>query len=75
MLPLVLKPLRAWPVSKIDRHITEVEKEAKRPVEEDDLIYLRSRTWRDLPVEDIADRMSKGEICPREEWIPGRHIS
>ncbi|XP_053991421.1 tetratricopeptide repeat protein 1-like isoform X2 [Hylaeus volcanicus] len=31
----------------------------------------RNETWSDLPQEEVAERLSKGEILPREEWIPG----
>ncbi|XP_026190927.1 uncharacterized protein LOC34620920 [Cyclospora cayetanensis] len=45
--------------------------EASRPLDAADMNYLRERTWKDLPPAELAERMSKGEICPREEWIPG----
>jgi hypothetical protein len=31
----------------------------------------KNETWNDLPQEEVAERLSKGEILPREEWIPG----
>lgn len=32
---------------------------------------LKSKTWKDLPEDELAERLCKGEICPRDEWIPG----
>lgn len=31
----------------------------------------KNRTWRDIPEDELAERLSKGEIIGREEWIPG----
>lgn len=49
----------------------ELHEEATRPLEAAELEYLKHRTWKDLPQEELAERMAKGEICPRNEWIPG----
>lgn len=31
----------------------------------------KSRTWRDIPQEELAERLSKGEVIARDEWVPG----
>ncbi|KAL8274071.1 hypothetical protein Esti_001913 [Eimeria stiedai] len=56
---------------RMEKRTHELHKEAARPVGMADLDYLKQRTWKDLPQTELAERMSKGEICPREEWIPG----
>lgn len=54
-----------------EQQLQELYQEAIRPVGKEDVEYLKQRTWKDLPPEELAERMSKGEICPRDEWIPG----
>ncbi|CDJ39362.1 Peptidyl-prolyl cis-trans isomerase d-like protein, related [Eimeria tenella] len=54
-----------------EQQLKEIHEEASRPLDAADLDYLKQRTWRDLPQAELAERMSKGEICPRDEWIPG----
>ncbi|KAL8446777.1 hypothetical protein Emed_004779 [Eimeria media] len=56
---------------RMEERTHELHQEAARPVDMADLDYLKQRTWKDLPQAELAERMSKGEICPREEWIPG----
>ncbi|KAL8432419.1 hypothetical protein Efla_000196 [Eimeria flavescens] len=56
---------------RLEQRTNELHEEAARPVDMADLDYLKKRTWKDLPSSELAERMSKGEICPREEWIPG----
>ncbi|KAL8447769.1 hypothetical protein Emag_004177 [Eimeria magna] len=55
---------------RMEERTHELHEEAARPVDMADLDYLKQRTWKDLPQAELAERMSKGEICPREEWIP-----
>lgn len=31
----------------------------------------RRRTWRDIPEDELAERLSKGEVIGRDEWVPG----
>lgn len=62
----------AYAVKRQEQQLKEIHEEASRPLDAADLDYLKQRTWRDLPQAELAERMSKGEICPRDEWIPGR---
>lgn len=34
-------------------------------------VRRKTRTWRDIPQDELAERLSKGEIIGRDEWIPG----
>ncbi|CDJ34081.1 uncharacterized protein EMH_0018650 [Eimeria mitis] len=54
-----------------EQQFKELQEEATRPLDAAEMQYLKTRKWTDLPQEELAERMSKGEICPREEWIPG----
>lgn len=54
-----------------EQQMNELHQQAARPIDTTDLEYLKHRTWKDLPAAELAERMSKGEICPRDEWIPG----
>lgn len=38
----------------------------------EDVQNRAKRTWKDLPSDELAERLSKGEIMPRDEWIPGQ---
>eukprot|EP00923_Selenidium_pygospionis_P035453 GHVN01061870.1.p1 GENE.GHVN01061870.1~~GHVN01061870.1.p1 ORF type:complete len:375 (-),score=87.70 GHVN01061870.1:262-1386(-) len=31
----------------------------------------RLKTWHDVPSEELAERLSKGEIIGRDDWVPG----
>lgn len=44
--------------------------EAKQDITQDSHIK-KEHTWRDIPKDELAERLSKGEIMPRDEWIPG----
>lgn len=62
-------------VERQERHTKDLFEEASRPIDTADFEYLKHRTWKDLPATELAERMSKGEICPRDEWIPGNFHS
>eukprot|EP00922_Rhytidocystis_sp_ex-Travisia-forbesii_P004895 GHVS01007165.1.p1 GENE.GHVS01007165.1~~GHVS01007165.1.p1 ORF type:complete len:537 (-),score=97.02 GHVS01007165.1:187-1797(-) len=49
---------------------TDICLEAKQKITQDSHVK-KEHTWRDIPQEELAERLSKGEIMPRDEWIPG----
>ncbi|PHJ21417.1 tpr repeat-containing protein [Cystoisospora suis] len=49
----------------------QVRAEVLKEVGPSDFSGLEERTWRDIPAEELAERLCKGEICPRDEWVPG----
>lgn len=52
----------------------QVRVEAIKKVGPSDYRGLQERTWRDIPAEELAERLCKGEICPRDEWVPGKAL-
>ncbi|CDI79502.1 hypothetical protein, conserved [Eimeria acervulina] len=54
-----------------EQQLQQLHEEATRGLDAAEMEYLNQRTWKDLPQAELAERMSKGEICPRDEWIPG----
>ena len=57
-----------------EQQLQQLHDEATRGLDAAEMEYLNQRTWKDLPQAELAERMSKGEICPRDEWIPGKAL-
>ncbi|PFH36990.1 TPR repeat-containing protein [Besnoitia besnoiti] len=57
--------------SAAEEYLDQVRVEAAKEIGPSDYETPTERTWRDIPQDELAERLCKGEICPREEWIPG----
>eukprot|EP00922_Rhytidocystis_sp_ex-Travisia-forbesii_P004893 GHVS01007163.1.p1 GENE.GHVS01007163.1~~GHVS01007163.1.p1 ORF type:complete len:529 (-),score=100.44 GHVS01007163.1:214-1800(-) len=57
-------------VKALQEKWTDICLEAKQKITQDSHVK-KEHTWKDIPSEELAERLSKGEIMPRDEWIPG----
>lgn len=44
---------------------------SKEKLDEESENRKKEKTYLDMPKDELAERLSKGEIIPRNEWIPG----
>nr|CEL69535.1 TPA: Protein with possible 2 TPR domains, related [Neospora caninum Liverpool] len=57
--------------SAAEEQMNQLRSEATKEIGLSDYSAPTQRTWRDIPPDELAERLCKGEICPRDEWIPG----
>ncbi|EPR60059.1 TPR repeat-containing protein [Toxoplasma gondii RUB] len=57
--------------SASEEQMHQVNSDAIKEIGPSDYSAPAQRTWRDIPQDELAERLCKGEICPRDEWIPG----